>query len=57
MTPSILIREHPEYIPQAARWFSQKQGVPAQATLDSLTACADGGQAVPPYNCSLALTQ
>lgn len=45
----LLIREHPEYIPQAAQWFHEKWGIPAQAYLDSMTACADGAQAVPQW--------
>lgn len=45
----LLIRKHPELIPQAARWFHEKWGIPAQAYLDSMTACTDGSQAVPQW--------
>lgn len=45
----LLIRKHPELIPQAARWFHEKWGIPAQAYLDSMTACTDGSQAIPQW--------
>lgn len=48
-TPILSIRNHPELMEQAARWFSGKWGVPVEAYSDSMTDSLSPEAAVPAW--------
>lgn len=49
-TPSLLkLREHPEFVNEAAAWFHQKWGIPLRAYAESMDACLKKDGAVPQW--------
>lgn len=45
----VRIREHKEFMTQAAEWFHGKWGIPAEAYLESMEECAGNRSAVPQW--------
>lgn len=43
------IREHPELVPRAARWFHEKWGIPEEAYRESMEACLETASPVPQW--------
>ena len=49
MYPIQKLQENPALLPQAARWFHQKWGIPEQAYTESMTQCLEDRSPVPQW--------
>lgn len=45
----VKIREHSEFVPEAAQWFHEKWGIPVEAYVDSMNECLNDAGAVPQW--------
>lgn len=45
----LYLRENPQWQERAAAWFHQKWHIPLTAYLESMAACARGGEAIPQW--------